>query len=238
LGKVLDFLDEHAMWEDTLLIVCTDHGHFLSERGFWAKNYMPVYNELANTPLFIWDPRYAIAGEKRNALVQTIDITATVLDFFQMPKPSSMQGSSITPVLEKDEPIRQSGLFGYFGQMVCMIDGDYVFMRAPKTPNNSPLNKYTWMLHSAHGVDVEGNFDFVHLTFSQGMPVPQIPVVTRAINEFQKDDLLYHLKDDPAQEHPITDPVLIEKMCLRMAKLMREADAPAEQFIRLGLPIE
>lgn len=238
LGKVLDFMDGHSMWKDTLLIVCTDHGHFLSERGFWAKNYMPVYNELANTPLFIWDPRSAKAGEKRHSLVQTIDIPATVLDYFQMPKPVSMQGCSIAPVLESDEPIRESGLFGYFGQMVGMVDGDYVFMRAPKTTDNSPLNQYTWMLHNANGVDLEGNFDFVHLPFSQGMPVPQVPVLTHALNKYQQDDLLFNLKNDLEQEHPITDTELIEKMCKRMAELMREADAPPEQFIRLGLPLE
>ena len=238
LGLVLDFMDTHAMWEDTLLIVCTDHGHFLAERGFWAKNYMPVYNELANTPLFIWDPRYKIAGERRDSLVQTIDIPATILDFFGWEKPSTMQGRSIAPVVQDDSPIRQSGLFGYFGQMTCLIDGDYVFMRAPKTPDNSPLNKYTWMLHSSTGVDVEGEFDFVHLSDSQGMPVPQIPVLTRALNEFQSEDLLYNIKEDPEQKHPINDPVLQEKMCRRMAELVREAEAPPEQFIRMGLPFE
>lgn len=235
LGKVLDFMDAHAMWEDTLLIVCTDHGHFLSERGFWAKNYMPVYNELANTPLFIWDPRIGNRGERRQALVQTIDIPATILDYFGLPIPPTMQGKSLNPVLKEDEPIRQSGLFGYFGQMVGMVDGDYVFLRAPKTPDNSPLNKYTWMLHEADGVDVEGQFDFVNLPFSQGMPVPQIPMRTQALNQYQQEDLLFNVKDDSGQLHPIDDPVLQEKMCRRMAALMQAADAPPEQFIRMGL---
>lgn len=238
LGKVLDFMDAHAMWDDTMLVVCTDHGHFLAERGFWAKNYMPVYNELANTPLFIWDPRFGVQGQKRQSLVQTIDIPATILDFFGLPKPKTMQGRSIAPVIEQDEPIRQSGLFGYFGQMVCMVDGDYVFLRAPQTPDNGPLKKYTWMLFDGNGVDVEGEFDFVHLSFSQGMPVPQIPVLTKALNQFQQEDLLFDLKQDPEQEHPIDDPALKEKMCQRMAELMRTADAPPEQFFRMGLSPE
>ena len=235
MGKVLDFMDAKGMWEDTFLIVCTDHGHFLSERGFWAKNYMPVYNELANTPLFIWDPRSAKQNETRQALVQTIDIPATILDFFGLPVPAIMQGKPLVPVLNNDEPIRQSGLFGYFGQMVGMVDGDFIFLRAPKTPDNSPLNKYTWMLHEADGVDVEGHFGFSHLPFSQGMPVPQVPMRTQALNQFQQEDLLFNIKDDPEQLHPIVDPVLQEKMCRRMAALMREADAPAEQFVRMGL---
>ena len=57
LGEFLDLMDEQDMWKDTMLIVCTDHGYMLGEHDWWAKIRMPWYNELANTPLFIWDPR-------------------------------------------------------------------------------------------------------------------------------------------------------------------------------------
>ena len=56
LGRILDKLDEYNLWEDTLLIVNTDHGYMLGEHNFWAKNYMPFYQELVHLPLFIWDP--------------------------------------------------------------------------------------------------------------------------------------------------------------------------------------
>ena len=235
LGRVIHFMDENRMWQDTLLMVCTDHGHFLSEHGFWSKNYMPVYNELANTPLFIWDPRNPVRGVRRQSLVQTIDIPATLLDYFSMPLPASMQGRSMIPAIKNDEPIRDGGLFGYFGQMTCLIYGDYVFMRAPQTPDNSPLYQYTWMLHNARGVDVEGQFEWVKFPFSKGMPVPKIPVLTRAINPYQSKDLLFNLKEDPAQDHPVEDPALKAQMLKKMAELMKENDAPEEQFVRMGL---
>lgn len=38
LGKVLDFMDAHDMWQDTMLIVTTDHGFLLGEHNWWAKN--------------------------------------------------------------------------------------------------------------------------------------------------------------------------------------------------------
>jgi len=57
LGKVLDLMDAYDMWQDTMLIVNTDHGFLLGEHGWWAKCVMPFYNEVAHTPLFIWDPR-------------------------------------------------------------------------------------------------------------------------------------------------------------------------------------
>lgn len=57
LGRVLDAMDEHDLWEDTLLIVNTDHGLLLGEKGWWGKAVQPWYNELVHLPLFVWDPR-------------------------------------------------------------------------------------------------------------------------------------------------------------------------------------
>lgn len=82
LGRILDLMDEHDLWRDTMLIVGTDHGFLLGEHGWWAKNQMPYYNEVANNPLFIWDPRSGVKGERRQALVQMIDWAPTLYDFF------------------------------------------------------------------------------------------------------------------------------------------------------------
>ena len=93
LGKVLDVMDKYNLWEDTMLIVNTDHGFLLGEHGWWGKTSMPIYNEIAHTPLFIYDPRRAeLAGEKRNSIVQTIDLAPTLLEYFGMDIPKDMEG--------------------------------------------------------------------------------------------------------------------------------------------------
>ena len=48
----------------------------------------------AHTPLFIWDPRSQIAAERRQSLVQMIDFPATLLDYFNVPLPTEMEGKS------------------------------------------------------------------------------------------------------------------------------------------------
>ncbi|MBU5895169.1 sulfatase, partial [Vibrio cholerae O1] len=73
------------------------------------------YNEIANTPFFIRDPSCKTQGERRSALAQTIDIPATLLDYFGVEKPASMTGQSLLPVVRSDEKIRDYALFGYFG---------------------------------------------------------------------------------------------------------------------------
>lgn len=78
LGKVLDFMDAHDMWKDTMLIVNTDHGYLLGEHGWWSKTIIPVYNEIVHTPLFIWDPRTGVQGQRRASLTQTINLLATL----------------------------------------------------------------------------------------------------------------------------------------------------------------
>ena len=37
-GKLLDYFDEHDLWEDTALILSTDHGFLLAEHDWWGKN--------------------------------------------------------------------------------------------------------------------------------------------------------------------------------------------------------
>ena len=56
---------------------------------------------------------------------------------------------------------------------------------------------------------------------------------SRSIHRF--GTLLFDLKHDPAQEHPIDDPELEARMIKLMVQLMKDNDAPPEQFERLGL---
>ena len=70
LGKILDLMDQYDLWEDTMLIVNTDHGFLLGEHGWWGKTVMPMYDEIAHTPLFLYDPRLPeCGGEHRSSIV-------------------------------------------------------------------------------------------------------------------------------------------------------------------------
>lgn len=92
---------------------------------------MPIYNEIAHTPLFIYDPRRAdLAGEKRNSIVQTIDLAPTLLEYFGMEIPKDMEGKPLKQVMDDDTPIREYAVFGYHGSQVDVTDGRYVYMHA------------------------------------------------------------------------------------------------------------
>jgi arylsulfatase A-like enzyme len=63
LGLVLNVMDDLDLWEDTLLIVNTDHGFLLGEKDWWGKSLQPFYNEVIHLPLFIWDPHHPQPGK-------------------------------------------------------------------------------------------------------------------------------------------------------------------------------
>ena len=240
LGKILDFMDAHDMWEDTMLIVNTDHGFLLGEHDWWGKCQMPFYNEIARTPLFIWDPRSGKKNVRRKSLVQTIDLPATLLGYFGFSKPQNMQGMDLLPVIQNDDKIREGGLFGLHGGHVNCTDGRYVYMRGPADDENKPLYQYTHMpahMRSDFSIDEMRSMKWHQgFSFTKGAPVMRIDA-----NAFQGaashkfGTMLFDEANDPEQKTPIDDPQKETEMIELMKKLMRENDAPQEQFERLGL---
>jgi arylsulfatase A-like enzyme len=242
LGLVLDLMDELELWDDTLLIVNTDHGFLLGEHGSWAKNFQPLYNEIANIPLFIWDPRSRVRAELRHSLVQMIDLPATLLEYFGVPIPEEMLGLPLTETIASDQPVRQAALFGYFGRHINVTDGRYVYMRAPMRPENNPLYEYTLMpthLKSLFSIEEMRELELAAaFDFTKGCRTMKIPGhgSLGSINPFMWGTLLFDLERDPNQESPIVDHPVEARMLELLLDGLRRNDAPPEQYTRLGLP--
>ena len=121
-----------------------------------------------------------------------------------------------------------------------MTDGRYVYMRGPATPESRPLFEYTLMpVHMRHTFDV-GELQDIGLAepfpFTKGCRTMKIegrnwPGLSGPIF----DTLLFDLQADPGQEHPILDSAVEARMVGAPVRLMKENNAPPEQFERLGL---
>lgn len=244
LGRLLDVMDKHDLWKDTMLIVNTDHGFLLAEHDWWAKIVMPFYNEIANTPLFIWDPRSKRAGARTDALVHTTDLAPTVLEFFGVSRPQDMQGFPLRETIASGKQVREACLYGVHGGQVNVTDGRYVYMRGPATEANEPLYEYTLMPTHMRAMfspeELRGATLVAPLPFTKEVPVLRIPCRKRAfaIPKVTLQTTLYDLQSDPKQEHPIQDPTVECRMTELLVRLMRENDAPDEQYARLGLTKE
>lgn len=243
LGLFLDYMDDHDLWKDTMVIVNTDHGFLLGEHDLWAKSCHPWYNETAHIPLFIWDPRHPeLAGQRREALVQNIDLPETLLSYFGLDIPPDMQGHDLEATLVQDSPVRDYALFGMHGAQVNITDGHYVYMRDP-IAGNTPLHNYTLMPTHMRCMFSPSELQTAKLTegfsFTKGVPVLQLCAQEDTSGDtamkFGQGTALYDLDTDPLQNLPVQDADMEQRMIQAMIQLMQSNDAPAEQYIRLGL---
>lgn len=236
LGRVLDFMDENDMWDDTMLLVNTDHGFLLGEHGWWAKAVQPWFNELVHLPLFLWDPRTGGADTRRGELAQTIDIAPTMLRFF---------GEEPTPdMLGRDLAVPGTvpgALFGIHGGHVNVTDGRHVYMRSSIDEANSPIEDYTLMpthMRSRFSVAELAEWEpAAPFSFTKGLRTMRVDAVSGfRINSWAHGTLLWDLDSDPQQLSPIVDDDVELRMLRLLVALLQENDAPASVFLRLGLP--
>jgi arylsulfatase A-like enzyme len=243
LGRLMDLMDELNMWDDTMLLVWTDHGFMLGEHDCWAKCWQPWYEELAHTPFFVWDPRSKVRAEQRHALVQpALDIGPTLLEFFGLKPTADMLGKGLANTVADDTPVRQAAIFGLHGAHVNVTDGRYVYMRGPAGQHNGPLYQYTLMPTHMNSMFSPKELQHIELagpfSFTKGCPVMKIghggQWVTRRAIAFPTT--LFDLQHDPQQKRPVSDPALEQMMVDHLVRLMNQAQAPPEQYERLGLP--
>ncbi|MEM6822253.1 MAG: sulfatase [Verrucomicrobiota bacterium] len=245
LGEVLDQMDQYSMWDDTMLIIWTDHGFLLGEHNCLAKNWTPLFEEISHTPFFIWDPRSGNQGEVREALVQpAIDLAPTILDFFGQDPTSDMLGKNLKGVIERDEKVRDAAIFGYHSHRVNVTDGRYVYYRE-QSAGSHPVYNYSMMPNMMRGFvcldQLKGIEMHPPLSFTKGCPIPRYlsRVISAESNTTPfRETLLFDLDQDAQQQSPLKDLQIEEKMIDHMFQLMRECDAPKEEFRRMGLVCE
>jgi arylsulfatase A-like enzyme len=112
-GRVLDYLDEAGLADDTVVIYTSDHGYFLGDYGWYDKRFM--YEPALKIPLVIRYPRLKQPGNVSNALVMNVDFAPTILDLAGVDVPNAMQGESLRPVLEgREVDWRKSVYYAYY----------------------------------------------------------------------------------------------------------------------------
>ncbi|MBK0330885.1 sulfatase [Brachybacterium sp. MASK1Z-5] len=238
LGRVLDAMDSHGLWDDTMLIVNTDHGFLLGEHGWWAKSVQPWFNELVHLPMFLWDPRAGAADERCGDLAQTIDIAPTMLRYFGIEPTPDMQGRDLAHPSARE----RTALFGVHGGHVNITDGRYVYMRSSAGRDNAPLEEFTLMpthMRSRFGVDELAAWEPAEpFAFTKGLRTMRMDALGGWMNPWQHGTLLFDLEADPDQHSPILDDEVELRMAGQLVEAMRAADAPRSQYERLGLPLE
>lgn len=112
-GRVLDYLKEHGLEENTIVVYTSDQGFYMGEHGWFDKRFM--YEESLKTPLMIRYPKEIKAGTESGALVQNLDFAPTFLDYAGVEVPADMQGESFRQLVSgKTDDWRDAIYYTYY----------------------------------------------------------------------------------------------------------------------------
>ena len=250
LGRVLDALDATNAWEDTAVILCTDHGHYLGDtdvhgRDVWGKPGLPVYKPLGHIPMLVSWP--GVSPTTNDALTTSTDIHATIAEVFGAPIKHTAHGKSLVPVLANEQAqVRDWLLTGVWGREVQIVTNDWRYTRGPSganAPHSMWSNRWSTMPiasmpdYKMPMPDSRASLDY--------MPGSTIPVIRQPFRDgdllpfwsYAKkyETILFHRAEDPDETvNRIGDSIAKDaEELLRVA--LTEVDAPSEQFERLAL---
>lgn len=142
-GRLLDYLEESGLEENTIVVYTSDQGFFLGEHGWFDKRF--IYNESFKTPLLVKWPGVIKPKSIENEMVQNLDFAQTLLEAAQIRPPADMQGESLLPLLkgEKGKWNRDAVYYHYYEYpSVHMVKRHYGI-----------VNKEYKLVHFYHDVD-------------------------------------------------------------------------------------
>jgi arylsulfatase A-like enzyme len=151
-GKILDYLKESGLDQNTVVMYCSDQGFYNGEHGWFDKRFM--YEESFRTPLLVKWPGVVKPGSVNRDLVQNIDFAETFLDIAGAPIPGDMDGFSIVPLLKGEKPAdwRTELYYHYYEfpgahsvyRHEGVFDGRYKLIRfyGPGVPDGEQLEFY------------------------------------------------------------------------------------------------
>lgn len=119
-------LEDRGEAENTLIVFSSDHGEMLGDHDLWGKRF--PYEPSAAVPLMAWGAGVR-KGYRHSGPAETLDVTATFLDYAGVPVPGSMDSRSMRPLLagatDAHRDVATSALLGW--RLAC--DGRYKLMQ-------------------------------------------------------------------------------------------------------------
>ncbi len=126
-GYFLDEVKRLGMYENTMIVVMTDHGEPFGDHGIVRKVRPWGYEELARTFLMIRDPS-ASGVDRVDSYTQQTDITATILDWLGIEKPAHMTSESLMPLIRgEQEKIRDEAVCCHYNESISIRHDEWSY---------------------------------------------------------------------------------------------------------------
>ena len=101
-GRLLDYLDDSSLRENTVVVYTSDQGFFLGDHGWYDKRFM--YEESLKMPYIMRYPEGIAAGSVNRDMILNVDFAPTCLELAGLPAPAHYQGRSFAPLLRGERP--------------------------------------------------------------------------------------------------------------------------------------
>ncbi len=230
-GYFLDRVERLGLLDDTVIVLTSDHGHILGERGMIGKpgahhGDSNLYEQISRIPCILYHPEFRDAGLRPQQLVQLVDFYPTVLEVIGVEAPGDLHGGSLLPLIrDPGAGIREVACFGKYGESVGVSDGRWTLFQWPPTEWNGPLYWYSALEPEFLKPKGVGPFDPAHLRYSVE--------AVRGSN----GSSLFDLEQDPGQEQNAIErhPQEAERLREGLRAFLGRIGAPGEQVERLGL---
>jgi arylsulfatase A-like enzyme len=112
-GRVLDYLEENGLADNTIVVYTSDQGFYLGEHGWFDKRF--IYDESFKTPLLVKWPGVIEPKSVNTQMVQNLDFAQTLLEVAETDAPDDMQGESLVPLFKgQTEEFRDAAYYHYY----------------------------------------------------------------------------------------------------------------------------
>jgi arylsulfatase A-like enzyme len=101
IGLLLDALEKSPYRNNTIIVVWSDHGWHLGEKGTWHKR--TLWERATRIPFFIMAPGITKPGSVCNLPVNLIDVYPTLIDLCGLKANNKLDGTSLVPLLKNSE---------------------------------------------------------------------------------------------------------------------------------------
>ena len=135
IGRLLAYLDDAALLDDTVVAGISDHGEALGEHNYVGHSYK-LYQEQVHGVFLMRYPGAIPAGTRIEAQVRSIDYYPTVLDLLGLPVPHGVQGRSLLPLVRaggrgEDRLAVTETVSSEGNRMIAVVDGRYKLIAEP-----------------------------------------------------------------------------------------------------------
>jgi len=113
IDRLLNRLDELGVLDTTLVVVTSDHGESLGEKGLFKHAYL--YENNIMVPLIVFLPGGRYGGSVVHDQVGSVDIFPTILEVLGIEVPAEVDGRSLLPLIRGEDDPQSSGVWSYAG---------------------------------------------------------------------------------------------------------------------------